>query len=69
MSLLLTRSILTIGQPMSIAFFTSAPPRAPRQRAASVPATVSLLNRIEKAPLAQRISAQDDSGIKVPSAP
>ncbi|KAF9567131.1 RNA-binding domain-containing protein [Agrocybe pediades] len=61
---------LARGQPMSIAY-ASPPPRAPRQqrRATSVPATTSLLNRIEKVPLSARISAQDDSGIKVPSAP
>ena len=45
---------------MRIAFDTFQPPRAPH-RAVSVPTTASFLNRIEKPPLAQRIS-HDDSG-------
>ena len=51
---------------MSIAFDTMAP-RAPR-RSASVPTSASLLNRIQKPPLAERLS-QDDSTIKAPSGP
>lgn len=47
---------------MSIAY-DSAPPRGPR-RAASAPS--SLLNRIQKAPLAERLS-QDDSSTQGPS--
>ena len=43
------------------------PPRAPR-RSASVPTSTSLLNRIQKAPLADRLS-RDDSVIKAPSGP
>ena len=54
--------ILAKGQPMSIAFEAAAP--APKRRAASVPA--SLLNRIEKAPLLNRLS-RDDAHVK-PSA-
>lgn len=50
---------------MSIAFDTTLPPRAPR-RATSAPTTVSLLSRIEKPPLAQRLTADDS---KIPSAP
>jgi THO complex subunit 4 len=56
-----------LGQPMRIAFDTFQPPRAPR-RAVSAPTTASLINRIEKPPLAERIS-HDDSGVKIPSAP
>jgi len=52
---------------MQIAFDTFQPPRAPR-RAVSAPTTASLINRIEKPPLVERIS-HDDSGMKVPSAP
>ena len=52
---------------MQIAFDTFQPPRAPR-RAVSAPTTASLINRIEKPPLVERIS-HDDSGVKVPSAP
>ncbi|PPQ78630.1 hypothetical protein CVT25_010594 [Psilocybe cyanescens] len=61
---------LAKGQPMSIAYDTGLPPRAPRapRRATSAPTTMSLLNRIEKPPLAERLAA-DDSSIKVPSAP
>jgi len=51
--------ILAKGQPMSIAY-DSGPPRMPR-RAASLPG--SLLNRIQKPPLADRLS-RDDSSIK-----
>jgi THO complex subunit 4 len=58
---------LAKGQPMQIAFDTFQPPRAPR-RAVSAPTTASLINRIEKPPLVERIS-HDDSGMKVPSAP
>lgn len=43
------------------------PPRAPR-RSASVPTSASLLNRIQKPPLADRLS-RDDSTIKAPSGP
>jgi hypothetical protein len=50
---------------MSIAFDTM-PPRAPR-RSASAP-TASLLNRIQKPPLVERLS-RDDSTIKAPSGP
>jgi len=57
--------ILAKGQPMSIAFDTM-PPRAPR-RSASAP-TASLLNRIQKPPLVERLSL-DDSTIKAPSGP
>ncbi|KAF8814982.1 hypothetical protein BYT27DRAFT_7081044 [Phlegmacium glaucopus] len=58
--------ILAKGQPMAITFDTM-PPRAPR-RSASVPSTASLLNRIQKPPLAERLS-RDDSTIKAPSGP
>ena len=51
---------------MSIDFDTM-PPRAPR-RSASVPTSASLLNRIQKPPLAERLS-RDDSTIKAPSGP
>ena len=51
---------------MSITF-DKMPPRAPR-RSASVPTTASLLNRIQKPPLAERLS-RDDSTIKAPSGP
>ncbi|KAF8893171.1 hypothetical protein CPB84DRAFT_1837326 [Gymnopilus junonius] len=62
---------LAKGQPMSIAYDTFNPPRAPRapQRATSAPTTTSLLNRIEKPPLVERISADDTSTTKVPSGP
>lgn len=54
---------------MTIAFDTT-PPRAPRERRAnSAPTTASLLNRIEKPPLAERLSADDASINKIPSAP
>ena len=58
-----------LGQPMSIDFDT-VPPRAPRapRRSASVPTSASLLNRIQKPPLAERLS-RDDSTIKAPSGP
>ncbi|KAF8068841.1 hypothetical protein FPV67DRAFT_1092872 [Lyophyllum atratum] len=56
--------ILAKGQPMSIAFDTM-PPRQPR-RSASVPA--SLINRIQKPPLSERLS-RDDSTVKTPSGP
>jgi len=55
--------ILAKGQPMSIDFDTM-PPR----RSASVPTSASLLNRIQKAPLVDRLS-RDDSIIKAPSGP
>jgi len=58
--------ILAKGQPMSIDFDTM-PPRAPR-RSASVPTSASLLNRIQKPALVERIS-RDDSTIKAPSGP
>lgn len=51
---------------MSITFDVM-PPRAPR-RSASVPTSESLLNRIQKPPLAERLS-RDDSIIKAPSGP
>jgi len=51
---------------MSIDFDTM-PPRAPR-RSASVPTSASLLNRIQKPPLVERLS-RDDSVIKAPSGP
>lgn len=51
---------------MSIDFDTM-PPRAPR-RSASVPTSASLLNRIQKPPLVERLS-QDNSTIKAPSGP
>ncbi|KAG6828701.1 hypothetical protein H0H87_001114, partial [Tephrocybe sp. NHM501043] len=57
--------ILARGQPMTIGFDTAQPPRAPR-RSASVP--TSLLNRIQKAPLLDRLS-RDDSTIKKSSTP
>ena len=47
--------------------FDNVPPRAPR-RSASVPTSASLLNRIQKPPLAERLS-RDDSTIKAPSGP
>ncbi|KAF5379231.1 hypothetical protein D9615_005863 [Tricholomella constricta] len=56
--------ILAKGQPMSIAFDTM-PPREPR-RSASVPA--SLINRIQKPPLLDRLS-RDDTSVKTPSGP
>ncbi|KJA25502.1 hypothetical protein HYPSUDRAFT_182437 [Hypholoma sublateritium FD-334 SS-4] len=60
---------LAKGQPMTIAFDTT-PPRAPRERRAnSAPTTASLLNRIEKPPLAERLSADDASINKIPSGP
>ncbi|CAA7267229.1 unnamed protein product [Cyclocybe aegerita] len=63
------QGILAKGQPMSISYY-AGPPRAPRSRAVSAPGptTQSLLNRIEKPPLADRIS-QDDSAVKTPSGP
>lgn len=51
---------------MSIDFDTM-PPRAPR-RSASVPTSASLLNRIQKPTLVERLS-RDDSAIKAPSGP
>ena len=51
---------------MSIDFDTM-PPRAPR-RSASVPTSASLLNRIQKPPLVERLG-RDDSTIKAPSGP
>ncbi|KAF8155891.1 hypothetical protein B0H34DRAFT_715259 [Crassisporium funariophilum] len=61
--------VLAKGQPMSIAYDTM-PPRAPRApaRSSSAPTTSSLLNRIQKPPLADRLS-RDDSTIKAPSGP
>ncbi|KAG6919844.1 hypothetical protein DXG01_000349 [Tephrocybe rancida] len=52
------------GQPMTITFDT-LPPRQPR-RSASVP--TSLINRIQKPPLLDRLS-RDDSSVKTPSGP
>jgi len=64
---------LAKGQPMSIAYDTFNPPRAPRapRRASSAPSTTSLLNRIEKPPLVERISVDDSNtaAVKVPSGP
>uniref|UniRef100_A0A8H8CJP1 Chromatin target of PRMT1 protein C-terminal domain-containing protein n=1 Tax=Psilocybe cubensis TaxID=181762 RepID=A0A8H8CJP1_PSICU len=70
-SILWYANISLVGQPMSIAFDTTPPPRAPRasRRAVSAPTTKSLLNRIEKPPLAERLAPADDSAIKTPSAP
>ncbi|KAJ6472641.1 hypothetical protein DFH09DRAFT_472502 [Mycena vulgaris] len=56
--------ILAKSQPMSIAFDATAP----RGRSSSAPTTSSLLNRIQKAPLLERLS-KDDSGLRVPTAP
>ncbi|RDB29947.1 THO complex subunit 4-A [Hypsizygus marmoreus] len=56
--------ILAKGQPMSIAYDT-LPPRQPR-RSASAP--TSLLNRIQKPPLLDRLS-RDDVNVKTPSGP
>lgn len=57
-----------LGQPMTIAFDMVAP-RNPRVRSASgPPTTASLLNRIQKPPLLDRLS-RDDSSIKTPSGP
>ncbi|KAJ6627966.1 hypothetical protein B0H10DRAFT_1992943 [Mycena sp. CBHHK59/15] len=50
--------ILAKGQPMAVAFDTTVP----RDRAASAPTTSSLLNRIQKAPLLDRLS-KDDSAV------
>jgi len=55
--------ILAKGQPMSIAYDTM-PPHNPR-RAAS---TSSLINRIQKPPLLDRLS-RDDSQVKIPAGP
>jgi hypothetical protein len=49
---------------MSIAYDNSMPPRNPR-RAASAP---SLINRIQKPPLLDRLS-RDDAQLKTPAAP
>jgi len=58
--------ILAKGQPMSIAF-EAAPPRQPRGRSSSAPTTSSLLNRIQKAPLLDRLSgSKDDSSLRTP---
>ncbi|KAJ7247881.1 hypothetical protein B0H12DRAFT_1124416 [Mycena haematopus] len=56
------------GQPMSIAFDVT-PPRQPRVRSSSAPTTSSLLNRIQKPPLLDRLSvgSKDDSAL--PRAP
>ncbi|KAJ7170258.1 hypothetical protein C8R43DRAFT_981725 [Mycena crocata] len=56
--------ILAKGQPMSIAFDSSAP----RVRSSSAPTTSSLLNRITKAPLLDRLS-KDDTALRTPSGP
>jgi len=60
--------ILAKSQPMSVAFDAAVPPRQPRGRASSAPTTSSLLNRIQKAPLLERLS-KDDSVLRAPSAP
>ncbi|KAJ7031956.1 hypothetical protein C8F04DRAFT_1108722 [Mycena alexandri] len=58
--------ILARGQPMSVAF-DAGPPRQPRARASSAPTTASLLNRIQKAPLLERLGgAKDDSALRGP---
>ncbi|KAJ6487783.1 hypothetical protein C8R45DRAFT_256549 [Mycena sanguinolenta] len=56
--------ILAKGQPMSIAFDVT-PPRQPRVRSSSAPSTSSLLNRIQKPPLLDRLSggSKDDSAL------
>ncbi|KAF8186873.1 hypothetical protein K438DRAFT_1936583 [Mycena galopus ATCC 62051] len=58
--------ILAKGQPMSIAFDV-APPRQPRTRSSSAPttSTASLLARIQKPPLLDRLSggSKDDSAL------
>lgn len=59
--------ILAKSQPMSVAFDTG-PPRQPRIRASSAPTTSSLLNRIQKAPLLERLS-KDDTALRAPSGP
>ncbi|KAJ7717643.1 hypothetical protein DFH07DRAFT_1012501 [Mycena maculata] len=59
--------ILAKSQPMSITFDAAAPPRQPRARSSSAP-TSSLLNRIQKAPLLERLS-KDDSALRTPSGP
>lgn len=58
---------LFLGQPMSIAYYIA--PRAPR-RTVSAPSvtTRSLLNRVEKPPLSDRLG-NEDSDIKPPSGP
>ncbi|KAK2461220.1 hypothetical protein APHAL10511_006747 [Amanita phalloides] len=56
--------ILAKGQPMSIVYDT-APPRLPKR---STSAPQSLLNRIQKPPLLDRLS-RDDTTVKTPSAP
>ncbi|KAJ6470580.1 hypothetical protein C8R47DRAFT_754784 [Mycena vitilis] len=62
--------ILAKGQPMTIAFDAVAPPRQPRGRSSSAPTTSSLLNRIERAPLLDRLSgskgSKDDSSLRAP---
>jgi len=61
--------ILAKSQPMSIAFDV-APPREPRVRSSSAPTTSSLLNRIQKAPLLERLSKDDSAvGRRPPSGP
>ncbi|KAJ6558011.1 hypothetical protein B0H19DRAFT_1149448 [Mycena capillaripes] len=57
--------ILAKGQPMSIAFEAVSAPRQPRGRSSSAPTTSSLLNRIEKTPLLDRLSgSKDDSSLR-----
>jgi THO complex subunit 4 len=58
------KEILTgsLGQPMSIAY--EAPPSRPAKRSASAPQ--SLLNRIQKPPLLDRLS-RDDTAVKTPA--
>jgi len=59
--------ILAKGQPMSVSYYIA--PRAPR-RTASAPSTTarSLLNRVEKPPLAERLT-KEEGDIKLPSGP
>ncbi|KAJ7634652.1 hypothetical protein FB45DRAFT_909442 [Roridomyces roridus] len=60
--------ILAKTQPMSITFDVT--PREPRIRSSSAPTTSSLLNRIQKAPLLDRLSKDDSAvGRKPPSGP
>ncbi|KAK7044806.1 THO complex subunit 4-A [Favolaschia claudopus] len=55
--------ILAKGQPMTIVFDLTQP-RQPRVRSSSAPTTSSLLNRIQKPPLLDRLSgSKDDSAV------
>jgi len=59
--------ILAKGQPMSITYDTE-PPRHPRQTRRSASAPQSLLNRIQKPPLLDRLSRDDTATRAAPSA-